>query len=102
MHRISPVKAGLLVNLGTSDPASDLDYLIDIEAVQCMPFDSLFAAVGSAHIDLLQVDVAGYAEVLRLFGVPARRAAMVRYEHVHLSEHDQQACLEHLIPLGTR
>ena len=75
--------------------------MIDVEPVQCMTFDSLFAAVGSAHIDLLQIDVEGYdAEVLRLFDVAARRPAIVRYEHVHLSEQDQKACLERLIPLG--
>jgi FkbM family methyltransferase len=86
---------------GAVSPPPDLDSVIDIEPVQCMTFDSLFATISSDHIDLLQIDVEGYdAEVLRLFDVPARRPAIIRYEHMHLSEHVQEACLELLIPLG--
>ena len=54
-------------------------------------------------MDLLQIDAEGYdSELLRLFDLPRRKPAIVRFEHTHLSRPDYESCLTLLIDLGYR
>jgi hypothetical protein len=52
-------------------------------------------------VDLLQIDAEGYdAEIIRLFDVPTRRPAIVRYEHKHLPQDIQEQTVAALIEQG--
>jgi FkbM family methyltransferase len=79
----------------------DLESLIEVEQVRSVTFTSLLKEAGRERVDILQIDAEGYdAELLRLFDVPARKPPIVRYEHTHLSERDQESCLSMLIDQG--
>jgi len=71
---------------------------IETEEVRCIQFETLFREHRLPHVDLLQIDAEGYdAELLRLFDLPARRPAIVRYEHKHLRREIQEQTVEALI-----
>jgi FkbM family methyltransferase len=81
----------------------DLESFIESEEVRCMTFTTLFTEVGIHHIDLLQVDAEGYdAEILRLFDIPSRKPAIVRFEHKHLSLADHERSIGALVDVGYR
>ena len=78
-----------------------LESLIEIEEVPCLTFPTLFRTYGERHIDLLQIDAEGLdAKILRLFDVPSRMPAIIRFEHKHLGEEDYGQALTSLVALG--
>jgi len=84
-----------------SEAPSDLESLIEIEEVRTISFASLFDEFEIGHIDFLQIDVEGYdAEIIRLFDVPSRKPAIVRFEHKHLCPKDFEFCLKLLVGEG--
>jgi FkbM family methyltransferase len=75
-------------------------YIVE-STVECVTFDTLLRRYPVGHVDVLQIDTEGFdAEILRLFNVPARRPAIINFEHRHLSEADWNKSIEALIPLG--
>jgi len=75
--------------------------MIEAEEVPCMTFATLFRQTGVQHVDMLQVDTEGYdAEILRLYDIPARQPAIVRFEHKHLRPADHEKALGTLIDCG--
>jgi len=80
---------------------SGLHTEVTFEMVQTITFRSLLEQTGVEHIDLLQIDAEGYdVVILRLFDVPSRKPAIVRFEHAHLSPQDYRGCLDLLVSLG--
>jgi FkbM family methyltransferase len=80
---------------------SNLDSLIEIEYVRGLTFDTLFKELEIDHVDLLQVDAEGYdSTILRLFDVPYRKPAIIRFEHRHLSAGDYRQIVTMLIAQG--
>jgi FkbM family methyltransferase len=78
-----------------------LETLLQVENVPCMTFSSLYQKFGIDRIDLLQIDAEGYdAELLRLFDIPSRLPAIVRFEHKHLRLPDYENCVEALMSAG--
>jgi len=66
-----------------------------------MTFGTLVRETGVQHVDMPQVDAEGYdAEILRLFDIPARRPAIVRFEHKHLRSADHEQALGQLVDCG--
>jgi FkbM family methyltransferase len=67
----------------------ELRPLVETEDVPCYTFETLFKTFAIERVDLLQIDAEGYdAELLRLFDVPARKPAIIRFEHKHLRRRD--------------
>jgi FkbM family methyltransferase len=78
-----------------------LSSMIKTERVRALSFRSLYDQVGIEHVDLLQIDAEGYdAVILRLFDIPARKPAIVRFEFVHLHSQVYRDCLDLLISQG--
>lgn len=66
-----------------------------------MTFTRLFEEAGIPRVDMLQVDAEGYDhEVLRLFEIPTRRPAIIRFEHKHLRPADYGQAIGMLVDLG--
>jgi len=79
----------------------NLSAMVRVDMVRSITFRSLLDETGVEHIDLLQIDAEGYdAVILRLFDVPARKPAIVRFEHTHLSIRDYRDCLNILVSHG--
>lgn len=84
-------------------PGIDVPQRLRSIQVPTWTFDTLFREVGSAQVDVLQVDTEGYDyEVLRLFDLPLRRPSIVCYEHQHLGRSDRAAAAGLLLDLGYR
>ncbi|HZS60998.1 MAG TPA: FkbM family methyltransferase [Gemmatimonadaceae bacterium] len=78
----------------------NLESRIAADQVRCVTVSTLLEEAGVERIDLLQIDAEGYdAEILRLFDVPRRRPAIVRFEHKHLSRADHDSAVESLLAL---
>jgi FkbM family methyltransferase len=81
----------------------DLESMIEIEEVRCLTFETLFKEMGVDYVDLLQIDAEGRdAEILRLFDIPGRKPAVVRFEHKHLSIADHEKSIGLLVGQGYR
>lgn len=81
----------------------NLESMIETEQVRCLTFETLFKKIGIDGVDLLQVDAEGFdAEILRLFGIPVRKPAIVRFEHKHLSIADHEKSIGLLTSQGYR
>jgi FkbM family methyltransferase len=81
----------------------NLESIIEAERVRCMTFETLFKETQSENVDLLQIDAEGFdAEILRLFDVPLRKPAIVRFEHSHLSLTDHEKSIAMLVKQGYR
>jgi FkbM family methyltransferase len=81
----------------------NLEAAIETEQVRCITFETLFKETGLEHVDLLQIDAEGFdAEILRLFDIPAREPAIVRFEHKHLSARDHEKSIADLAGHGYR
>ena len=81
----------------------DLESMIETEQVRCLTFETLFKEIGIENVDLLQVDAEGFdSEILRLFNIPARKPAIVRFEHKHLSIADHEKSIALLVSQGYR
>jgi FkbM family methyltransferase len=77
------------------------DELIEEIPVHCVPLPEVLTGV--AHLDLLQVDVEGYdAEIIRMFDFDAHTPSIVRFESIHLSQHDHDAAVRRLLEHGYR
>jgi FkbM family methyltransferase len=75
--------------------------LIETEDVPCYTFNTLFQKFAIGRVDLLQIDAEGYdAALLRLFDLPARRPAIIRFEHKHLPRHEYDQTIDMLMDLG--
>lgn len=80
---------------------SGLSAMVQVEMVRSLSFQSLYKQADIEHVDLLQIDAEGYdAEILRLFDVPTRKPAIVRFEHAHLDARAYRDCLNLLISQG--
>ncbi len=80
-----------------------VESLIEVEHVRSLTFTTLFKEIGREQVDLLQIDAEGYdAELLRLFDIPRRKPAIVRFEHINLNKQDQERCLTLLVDQGYR
>jgi FkbM family methyltransferase len=81
----------------------NLASMIETEQVRCLTFETLFKELGIGYVDLLQVDAEGFdAEILSLFDIPARKPAIVRFEHKHLSIADHEKSIGLLVGQGYR
>lgn len=81
----------------------NLETMIEAEQVRCTTFETLFNESGIKEVDLLQIDAEGFdAEILRLFNVPARKPAIVHFEHKHLSIGDHRGAIGMLVGQGYR
>jgi len=80
-----------------------LESMIEAEQVRCLTFETLFKEIGIEDVDLLQVDAEGFdSEILRLFNIPVRKPAIVRFEHKHLSIADHEKSIALLVSEGYR
>jgi len=72
--------------------------------VPCWTLQTLLAnAKAPSHIDLLQIDVEGFDyEIIRSIDFSRIKPAIIRYEHVILSQRDRNACLSLLASHGYR
>jgi FkbM family methyltransferase len=69
--------------------------------VRSLTFDSLFAELKTERVDLLQIDAEGYdSEVLRLFDVPRRTPAIIRFEHRFMTRPEHASWIGMLTGLG--
>ncbi|MFY9938401.1 MAG: FkbM family methyltransferase [Silvibacterium sp.] len=99
LHMIASFDKGVLMK--HADRIPDLESMIKVEDIRCVTFETLFKETGVKHVDLLQIDAEGFdAEVVRLFDVPARKPAIIRFEHKHLSGPDYGNCLNMLANQG--
>jgi FkbM family methyltransferase len=99
LHGIASLDRAVLMRHRPS--VQDLDSLIETESVRCVTFSSLFRELCIKHVDLLQIDAEGHdGLILRLFDIPNRRPAIVRFEHKHLSRDDYRSCLDLLVNQG--
>ena len=77
-------------------------YIIE-EQVPCITFDQVLDALGTNHVDLLQIDAEGYDfELIKAFPFLRTMPTIVRYEHMHLSKHEQRNCRVFLKRKGYR
>jgi hypothetical protein len=89
--------------MGHAHMVPKLESMIETEQVRCLTFDTLFQEIGIEQVDLLQIDAEGFdAEILRLFNLPARKPAIVRFEHKHLSIEDHEKSIGLLANQGYR
>jgi FkbM family methyltransferase len=78
-----------------------LEEMVQVEIVPSVTFDTLFKEQRIDRIDFLQIDAEGYdAELLRLYNIPARKPAVVQFEHKHLRRVDYEQALSELIDCG--
>jgi FkbM family methyltransferase len=99
LHGIASLDRSVLMRHRAAVP--DLDSLVATENVRCVTFATLFREFRIEHVDLLQIDAEGYdGLILRLFDIPSRRPAIVRFEHKHLTKQDHRSCLSLLINQG--
>lgn len=79
----------------------NLEKYILSESVPSRTFNTLFKEHHVSRVDILQVDAEGYDfEILKMFPFDRFKPAFIRYEHLHLSLQDQDACLQMLVSLG--
>jgi len=70
----------------------DLDERTQAVQVESLTFATLVERYGVDRLDLLQVDAEGYdARILAQVDFDRFRPAIVRYEHMHLSQEEQEA-----------
>ena len=101
LHQIASFDRKILMSSAHMVPG--LESMIEIEQVRCVTFETLFKETEVDHVDLLQVDAEGFdAEILRLFDIPARKPAIIRFEHSHLSVSDHQTSIGLLVSQGYR
>lgn len=80
-----------------------LDSLIQSEEIECVAINDLLAEVEADRIDLLQIDVEGYDhELIRAVDLDRFAPSIVRFEHLHLTPAQHDACIERLVAHGYR
>lgn len=101
LHGIASFDRNVLMSRAHMVP--NLESMIETEQARCLTFETLFKEIGIDNVDLLQVDAEGFdAEILRLFDIPARKPAIVRFEHSHLSIADHEKSIGLLVTQGYR
>jgi len=91
------------VLMGHAHLVPGIESLIETETVRCITVATLFREAAIESVDLLQIDAEGYdAELLRLFDVPSRRPAIVRFEHKHLTADAHNDAVAMLVREGYR
>jgi FkbM family methyltransferase len=101
LHGIASFDRNVLMSRAHLAP--NLESMIETEQVRCLTFETLFKEFDIEHVDFLQVDAEGFdAEILRLFDIPARKPAIVRFEHCHLSIADHAKSIGLLVTQGYR
>jgi FkbM family methyltransferase len=101
LHQIASFDRNVLMSRAHMVP--NLESMIETEQARCLTFETLLKEIGIENVDLLQVDVEGFdAETLRLFDIPARKPAIVRFEHSHLSISDHEKSISLLTSVGYR
>jgi len=101
LHQIASFDRNVLMS--RAHMVTNLESMIETEQVRCLTFETLFKETGIEYVDLLQVDAEGFdAEILRLFNIPLRRPAIVRFEHTHLSIADHEKSIGLLVSQGYR
>lgn len=101
LHQIASFDRNVV--LRHSQVVPNLESFIETENVRCVTFATLFEQTGIRRVDMLQVDAEGYDhEVLRLFEIPTRRPAIIRFEHKHLNAGDYGQTVGMLVDLGYR
>lgn len=101
LHQIASFDRNVV--LRHSQVVPNLESFIETENVRCMTFATLFEKAGIRRVDMLQVDAEGYDhEVLRLFEIPTRSPAIIRFEHKHLDPVDYGQTVGMLVDLGYR
>lgn len=101
LHQIASFDRNVL--MGHAHMVPNLESMIETEQVRCLTFETLFEDLGNEDVDLLQIDAEGFdAEILRLFNIPVRKPAIVRFEHKHLSIADHEKSIGLLTSEGYR
>lgn len=101
LHQIASLDRNVLMSRAHMVP--NLESMIETEQARCLTFETLFKEIGIENVDMLQVDAEGFdAEILRMFDIPARKPAIVRFEHSHLSIADHEKSIGLLTSLGYR
>jgi FkbM family methyltransferase len=94
-HREGLPEYGVRVGIG------DIDERMEAVQVEALTFATLAKRCGVERVDLLQVDAEGYdARILAQVDFERFRPAIVRYEHMHLSQEEQEATLRLLREWG--
>jgi FkbM family methyltransferase len=96
--QVASAKRQLLVKPG--HPESDVHAM----QLPCWTFQKLLQSSGSPdHVDLLQIDAEGWDyEIIRSIDFALQKPAIIRYEHMVLSEPERNGCLELLAGQGYR
>lgn len=82
---------------------SEIDALLRCGAVECVGLNDLLAEAKADHVDLLQIDVEGYDhELIRILDLERFAPSIVRFEHVHLTHDQHDACIDKLVAHGYR
>jgi FkbM family methyltransferase len=80
--------------------APGLEQAIITETVPTVTFDELLAELPEPP-SVVVIDTEGYDyEIVKLLDVPRRKPSLILYEHKHLSDADQNACVKLLIDAG--
>ncbi len=88
---------------GLQEGIQDIDRWIECIEVEGICFDHLLDHLGDSRVDLLQIDAEGYdAHLIQIFPFGRILPRLIHYEHMHLSEVDQEACLRLLVSKGYR
>lgn len=99
LHQIASFDRNVVMRHAYMVP--NLDAMIETEQVACITFATLFKQLGVENVDMLQIDAEGYdAEVLKLFDIPCRKPAIVRFEHKHLTTSDHERSIAILVQHG--
>ena len=80
-----------------------IDDLVREEPVEVIPINELLEEAECDHVDLLLIDVEGHDhELVRALDIERFSPSIIRFEHVHLSADQHDACLDRLIAHGYR
>lgn len=100
-HLLKHRKSQPAYGISTSIP--DIAEKIEINEVECLTFDTLIDKYAVRRIDLLQIDAEGSDDRLVLsFPYEKLKPSIIRYEHMHLSNEQQERCLYYLMEQGYR
>src|SRR5262249_27012163 len=84
-------------------PSLDPDTMIKEIAVDCIPFEDVFARLPTERLDLLQIDAEGAdGFILSLFPFDRMRPAIIHWEIKNTTKADQEATLDLLSSHGYR
>jgi FkbM family methyltransferase len=83
--------------------APGIEAHIVAEQLEALSFSTLLQKCSSPYIDLLQIDAEGYdAKLIKEFNVPARKPAIINFEHKLLELDEYEQTLNMLLDLNYR